>query len=51
MRLLIVEDDRDLNRQIAAALESIAPLQLAADWDNVGLLLGDGHFRPSHLPS
>ncbi len=28
--------------QIAAALESIAPLQLAADWDNVGLLLGDG---------
>src|SRR5207245_4597009 len=26
---------------LLAALESIAPLSLAAEWDNVGLLLGD----------
>ncbi len=25
------------------ALQAIAPLELAADWDNVGLLLGDAH--------
>ena len=28
-------------RDIAAAIEEIAPLKLAQDWDNVGLLLGD----------
>ena len=27
--------------QIAAAVEKIAPLKLAQDWDNVGLLVGD----------
>src|SRR3954452_22635083 len=27
--------------EIAAALEAFAPTQTAADWDNVGLLLGD----------
>ena len=27
--------------EIAAAIEEIAPLRLAQDWDNVGLLLGD----------
>ena len=27
--------------QIAAALENIAPLKLAQDWDNVGFLIGD----------
>src|SRR5215510_12523425 len=26
---------------VISALESIAPLSLAAEWDNVGLLLGD----------
>src|SRR5438093_4499667 len=26
---------------LVAVLESIAPLSLAAEWDNVGLLLGD----------
>src|SRR5438552_17659003 len=26
---------------LLSALEAIAPLSLAADWDNVGLLLGD----------
>jgi dinuclear metal center YbgI/SA1388 family protein len=28
-------------KDIAAAIEEIAPLQLAQDWDNVGLLIGD----------
>ena len=26
---------------LTSALQTIAPLSLAADWDNVGLLLGD----------
>ena len=26
---------------VAAAIERIAPLELAQDWDNVGLLVGD----------
>jgi len=29
-------------REIVALLEEIAPPHLAADWDNVGLLIGDG---------
>ncbi|MDY6913518.1 MAG: Nif3-like dinuclear metal center hexameric protein [Planctomycetota bacterium] len=29
-------------REIVRAMEAVAPLQLAQDWDNVGLLLGDG---------
>jgi putative NIF3 family GTP cyclohydrolase 1 type 2 len=28
-------------KQIQAAIETLAPLSLAQDWDNVGLLLGD----------
>lgn len=28
-------------RQVAEVLEQLAPLSLAADWDNVGLLIGD----------
>jgi putative NIF3 family GTP cyclohydrolase 1 type 2 len=32
--MLIVQD-------IISALQTIAPLRLAAAWDNVGLLLGD----------
>ncbi|KKL23717.1 hypothetical protein LCGC14_2422610, partial [marine sediment metagenome] len=28
-------------RDIAAAVENIAPKKLAQDWDNVGLLVGD----------
>ena len=27
--------------EIAAVIEKIAPLALAQDWDNVGLLIGD----------
>jgi dinuclear metal center YbgI/SA1388 family protein len=30
-------------RELQAALEAIAPLTLAAEWDNVGLLLGDAN--------
>jgi len=33
-----------LVRDICHALESIAPLRLAAEWDNVGLLLGSGEW-------
>ncbi len=29
-------------KDIAAEIEKIAPLELAQDWDNVGLLIGDG---------
>ncbi|UCF43763.1 MAG: Nif3-like dinuclear metal center hexameric protein [Planctomycetota bacterium] len=29
-------------KDIAAKIEKIAPLELAQDWDNVGLLIGDG---------
>lgn len=29
-------------RDVTRELETIAPLQFAADWDNVGLLIGDG---------
>jgi len=29
-------------KDIAAEIEKIAPLKLAQDWDNVGLLIGDG---------
>jgi len=29
-------------KDIAAAIERIVPLELAQDWDNVGLLVGDG---------
>ena len=38
MRLLVVEDDRDLNRQVSAALEAAAaslqakPMQVALAW-------------------
>ena len=28
-------------KDIAQAVEKIAPLELAQDWDNVGLLIGD----------
>ncbi|MHC4761669.1 MAG: Nif3-like dinuclear metal center hexameric protein, partial [Planctomycetota bacterium] len=28
-------------KEIARAVEEIAPLGLAQDWDNVGLLVGD----------
>ena len=28
-------------KDIAATIEKIAPLKLAQDWDNVGLLIGD----------
>ncbi len=34
---------------LSAALESIAPLSLAADWDNVGLLLGDSAAPIEHV--
>jgi dinuclear metal center YbgI/SA1388 family protein len=35
--------------EIAKALEPIAPLELAAEWDNVGLLVGDGASRVKKL--
>lgn len=35
--------------EIAAALEAFAPTQTAADWDNVGLLLGDPADRVDRL--
>ena len=34
---------------VAAALDTIAPPDLAADWDNVGLLLGDPRSRVGKL--
>ena len=36
-------------REIAAVLGELAPLELAADWDNVGLLLGDESARARTL--
>src|ERR1035437_1185364 len=35
--------------QIIDALETIAPPSLAADWDNVGLLVGDASARTRRL--
>src|SRR4030042_5751797 len=37
---------------VAAAIERIAPLELAQDWDNVGLLVGDpqGNVKNILLP-
>ncbi len=34
---------------IVNALESIAPPHLAADWDNVGLLIGDAESNVAHM--
>lgn len=36
-------------REITRVFEAIAPLELAADWDNVGLLIGDDASRVSKL--
>ncbi len=36
-------------REIVNALETIAPVQLAADWDNVGLLIGDAEAEANKL--
>lgn len=36
-------------REICRVLDDIAPLQLAADWDNVGLLIGDGRSEIRRL--
>jgi len=36
-------------REIAAVLERLAPPSLAADWDNVGLLIGDGRSEVNSL--
>ena len=34
-------------REIVEALERIAPPALAAEWDNVGLLIGDADYTRS----
>jgi dinuclear metal center YbgI/SA1388 family protein len=36
-------------KDIAAAIESIVPLRLAQDWDNVGLLVGDGRRNVKNI--
>ena len=36
-------------KDIAAAVEKIAPLKLAQDWDNVGLLLGDAQRNVKNI--
>lgn len=36
-------------RDICRVFEDLAPLELAADWDNVGLLVGDGASRVRKL--
>jgi dinuclear metal center YbgI/SA1388 family protein len=36
-----VQEEEMKIKDIAAAVEKIAPLRLAQDWDNVGLLIGD----------
>ena len=35
--------------QIVESLESFAPISLAEDWDNVGLLVGDGDWSASRV--
>lgn len=36
-------------RDIAKTIEEIAPLKLAQDWDNVGLLIGDGRCDAKNI--